>query len=452
MMSMTLTVLIVLVGVFIGLNYFQGPKLDVVIADTSSIASTSNQRVRLVASQTLARVEARQVRFEPAAKFTVTTSGTTIEIMLTEPLDFATDYTLTVSGVTSRYIDRAVTFTHSLRTPEAVVTFLDRADPLTEPGKEDAIRQVIVPDGDPVDLYRASGIEQFTRIGPSLLVVTSTPSGGGALDLIAEDGMTRERLLLGVDGVIGELQPSTTVGLVAFTVTAEVTDPLPRQSTVLYAVDLAGDHIVRAVTGLDGAPLEIFDSVIMPGGTLIAAQGVDETVTLVDLTGVAPAIPVGQFMSLRGVSPDGSQLLVGDIYSAITLTIADGTQTRLTIAPLNGTQPFIGDIVLTDQVGTRVEQLAIFDAVSGSFTSAIGFADDTQIRVIYETPGDSGSIDEFTVSPNGQYVAVATIPDVTSSVLDGAVADRRSTSIVTTIIEVATGREVRTVSGFDLSW
>ena len=99
-----------------------------------------------------------------------------------------------------------------------------------------------------------------------------------------------------------------------------------------------------------------------------------------------------------------------------------------------------------------MQQIVIFDPDAGSFTSAIAWADNTGARVIYLTPGDSGSIDDFTVSPNGQYVAVASIPDVSSSTTDAAVVDPRSTTITTTIVDVTTGREVRAVSGFDLEW
>ena len=450
--SGTLVTLFVLVAAFVGLNFFQGPKLREVIVDTGSIASASNQRIRLVANQSLAQVRDQQIQISPAAEFRATTSGTILDITLTAPLKFATDYTVTVTDVKSRFNDQDAEFTHKFRTPGSTVAFLDRADPASEPGGNDVIREVAIPDGDPVDLYRAVGIQQFARVGPSLLVVTASEAGGGAIDLVAPDGITTERLLLPVAGEVGELQSSSTVGLVAFTITSEIADPLPRQSTVLYAVDLGGDHVVRAVTGLDGAPLEILDFVVVPGGTLAAAQASDESVSLVDLTGASPAVPVGQFTTLRGVSPEGSQLLVGDIYGAVTLDLADGTQTRLPQVPLDGEQPFIGDIHLTDRAGARVQQIVIFDPDAGSFTSAIAWADNTRARVIYLTPGDSGSIDDFTVSPNGQYVAVASIPDVSTSTTDGAVVDPRSTTITTTIIDVTTGREVRAISGFDLEW
>mgnify|MGYP000412045886 FL=1 len=92
--SGTLVTLFVLVAAFVGLNFFQGPKLREVIVDTGSIASASNQRIRLVANQSLAQVRDQQIQISPAAEFRATTSGTILDITLTAPLKFATDYTV----------------------------------------------------------------------------------------------------------------------------------------------------------------------------------------------------------------------------------------------------------------------------------------------------------------------------------------------------------------------
>ena len=63
-----------------------------------------------------------------------------------------------------------------------------------------------------------------------------------------------------------------------------------------------------------------------------------------------------------------------------------------------------------------------------------------------------GSIEGFSVSPNGQYVAVNVIPDVAASVSDGYAIGAQSTSITTYFVDLATGVVVSGVAGFDESW
>ena len=69
---------------------------------------------------------------------------------------------------------------------------------------------------------------------------------------------------------------------------------------------------------------------------------------------------------------------------------------------------------------------------------------------LFSTGG--GTISDFEVSPNGQYVAVESVPNVASSVSDGYFADERSTSVTTIIVDLDTGAVVRSMQGFRLSW
>jgi hypothetical protein len=78
--------------------------------------------------------------------------------------------------------------------------------------------------------------------------------------------------------------------------------------------------------------------------------------------------------------------------------------------------------------------------------------DGTEGRVLYQTPNLAGSIENFHVSPNGQYVAIEVVPVIADSVSDGYGVDPRSTSITTVIVEIATGLVVRSVDGFALLW
>lgn len=72
--------------------------------------------------------------------------------------------------------------------------------------------------------------------------------------------------------------------------------------------------------------------------------------------------------------------------------------------------------------------------------------------VIYRTPNDVGSIERFSVSPNGQFVAIDVVPDTSQSVSDGYFYDARSMSTETVFVDIATGAVVKRVGGFSLAW
>jgi hypothetical protein len=80
------------------------------------------------------------------------------------------------------------------------------------------------------------------------------------------------------------------------------------------------------------------------------------------------------------------------------------------------------------------------------------YDDGTTSRLLYQTHADTGSIEGFSVSPNEQYVAIETIPDLGSRVSDGYAIEPRATSITTMIVDVATGKIVRGFEGFDVAW
>jgi hypothetical protein len=101
---------------------------------------------------------------------------------------------------------------------------------------------------------------------------------------------------------------------------------------------------------------------------------------------------------------------------------------------------------------TRLEQLALIAPGGTRFSSVLAVDDGTSSRLVYETPGDLGSIEGFSVSPNGQYVAVEVVPDVSQAQSDGYFLNAKAMSTETVIVDLATGAVVRSVEGFALRW
>jgi hypothetical protein len=145
--------------------------------------------------------------------------------------------------------------------------------------------------------------------------------------------------------------------------------------------------------------------------------------------------------------------VVSDVFGKIAYSLADGTETRLPSLPLAGAMTYGGDLALLGSGTARVQQVVVFDATaSGRFQSYVLSEIGSEARILFQTNDNNGSIEGFSISPNGQYLAVNVIPDYASSISDGYAVDPQSTSISTVFIDIASGNVVRSVAGFDESW
>ena len=86
------------------------------------------------------------------------------------------------------------------------------------------------------------------------------------------------------------------------------------------------------------------------------------------------------------------------------------------------------------------------------YANLIAFDDGSSSRILYRTPNDAGSIGSFVVSPNGQYLAVEVVPNVSTGTSDGYFYNAKDITTKTDIIDVATGTTVRSVVGFGIQW
>jgi len=156
-------------------------------------------------------------------------------------------------------------------------------------------------------------------------------------------------------------------------------------------------------------------------------------------------------MGLDKLSPDGSIATMTDSFGELALTLATGTTERLEPSAVEGAKAFLGSTVVLDN-GDRVQKVVVPDPSGRRFASLLVYDDGSSARILYRTPDDGGSISDFTVSPNGQYVAIETVPDASAAVSDGYFFDARATSVTTIIVDIASGAQTRSVEGFGLRW
>lgn len=448
-LAVTVAILLVVGGTFAVLDYLQGPKLSSSRVDAAKAVEQPGQQLRLFADQNLARVSKSQVTVSPRAAFAVSTAGQSIEVQFDERLDYATKYSVTVRGVTSVYQRQPQTFRSSFTTPGAELFYLDRADPVSG-GADEIIRTGLRGTGRLV-VYSAPRIEQFVAFPTLLAVVSAGADGASSLALVSLDGGAVEHIPLPGAGTIRQLRAAPAAGRLGFEFTSVGTPSGVEYDSALMTVDLTGAHTVQSIVGLDSKPLAVDDWFFLGTGDSIVAHRFDQSVLLVDPSKPRGITPLGQYAELDGGSPDGSTIVVADAVSRMTLNIATGKTSRLPVLDIGGEHAFGGRLELLGTDAARVQKVAV-PGTGDTYASLLVFESGDSARILYRTVGDRGSIADFRVSPNGQYVAISTVPDVSSSISDGYPANPQSTSVTTVFVDIPSGDLVRGVTGFDVDW
>lgn len=441
-LTVTVVALLVLCGGFLALGYAQGPKLSSAQVDTAAVVLQGGQQLRLFANQAVAQVDADQVTIVPATEFTVSTSNDVIAVQFAERLRYDTHYRVQVSGVTSPSLAQHSTLQFDFSTASPESFYLDRGSPddeIVKAGVSGSGRDVV---------YSAPGIQDFVRAGKALVVSAAGEDGANTLALVTEDGAT-EGIPLPEAGTIGQLDAATSSATVGFILVPAGGDTV--DDAALYTIDLDAERVAAPVLGLDGSPLHVLQWFFVPGTANLVALTVERTLVYVDAES-GTALPLGQFQSLLSVAPDGQSVVVTDAFGPLVVAIADGSQERLALSPLDGTDgadTFTGATELLSS-GGRISKAVVVEG--GRYAVVLLLDDGTTSSILYRTVDDAGSIEDFSVSPNGQYVAVEVVPDQSVSTEDGYEVNGRSTSITTLIIEIDSGSQPRSVEGFDWRW
>ena len=444
---MTVVVLALLVGTFVVLGFTQGPKLSSAQIDVGGVVAQSGQQLRLFANQAVATVDAEQVTVTPDAAATVSTSGDVIAVQFDEPLNYGTRYTVEVRDVTSVYVDHPATFNYTFETGSPAIHYLDRASAGSD--ADDEIIATRILDTDRTVLFAAPRIQDYAEFDTATAVVTLGDDDLSELSLVNSQGNV-EPLTLPGDGIIENLHASQT-GVLGFTFTSAGPTPEREFSDTLFSVDLNNSRIIQPVAGIDGNPMQVLDWEFIPVTGEIIAQSLDQSLFRLDPAVPGVILPLGQYLEFGTIASDGSAITVADPFGQVALSLVDGSIERLEASPLDGLLPSGGAVQVLPS-GDRIQRVAIFDSESGRFRSELVYDDGTQSRELFGTIDDAGSIESFTVSPNSEYVAVETVPNVAASVSDGYPVGARSTTVTTVFVEIATGAVIKSVEGFRPTW
>ncbi len=439
--------LAIVAAVFLLLGSLQGPKLSSAIVDPVRVTEQAGQQLRLFANQPLGEVTPDQVTVTPAAEVSVTVQGDLMVVQFDQRLRFGTEYVVEVRDVSAPSRDATTTFTHRFTTAPGGVLYLDRGDDTDE-----VLRAPLDGTGRGEVVHAAPGIQRIASIETVVVVARDAPGGTSVLESVASDGGVQQlRLPEGVriDRLIAP--PSgTLLGLVLTTVDPE-SSAAPLQGA-LAVVDLAGPGIAVIVAGLDGEPITTLDAAFLPDATTLIVHAFDQSLLRVELTEPPLALPVGQIPEMYAVSTDGTRITGSDAFGGVVVDLTTGEESRLDPSLVEGELAFGGEAILTS-TELRIQKVAVADVVTGAVRVLLVADDGTgTARVLLRTVDDRGSIGDFTISPNDQYVAVEVTPSVEDAVADARPVNVRATSVTTVIVDIESGAVVRTLEGFSPIW
>lgn len=433
---------------FLGIAVLQGPKLTDAQLDTTAAITRADQSARLFFNQPLVALAADQVSVSPAVGVTVATEGDLVTVQFDAPLLYGTDYTITMTDVRSQALPTPATVEYHFTTPSPRPYVLDRADPAV--GGSDAIVRISLTGSDREVIFEAPAIESFAVTGQVLAVSSRAGEGTSRLQLVSLSDGAVEDVRLPAPGQITGLAAADVGAVLGFTFTPQVRGDDALGGREVLLLDLEKGRTLTPVGDLGGSPLPVTDWVFIAGSSSLLAQGLEQTTYVVGSEPGSEPTPLGRFSEIVSVAQDGQSFLARDALGAVSVSLVDGSQTRVEPSLIQGGMPFVGQAEVLPS-GDIIEKAAL-QTTDGRFVVIVAVDDGTEGRVLYQTPNLAGSIENFHVSPNGQYVAIEVVPVIADSISDGYSVDPRSTSITTVIVEIATGLVVRSVDGFALLW
>jgi len=456
-----LTGLLVLCVGLVAANVLNGPRLTGADIDTTAVVTSANQRLVLGTNQQLAEIGRDQVSVSPASVVDVSTRNDSVVIVFTQPLAYATDYTVNVRDVRGQSVDRSSTLTVSFRTDEPPLYLLSRSP--VRPGETtkapDRILRTTVGSAETSVAFSAPYIQSFVPVGDEFVVVTLTDDLTNELLLVDPDGRAAELTLPGT-GTVRDLQASPTSNTMGFRFSSPRGAAATPYDNTLFLLDL-NRGTVDTVASLDGKPVQAIAWGFMANRAEIVAQLFDTTLLLIDpraASGTRP-IPIGQFPNLDAFAPDGERIAVSDQTSQYILDLKAGTEAAIVPRDVAGTSPYTAELrFLAGGAGPGgagyVQRLAEFDQTTGRVRQSIVLVsgNPASSREVYAPVLPNETIVGFAVSPNDQYLAIQTVPNSQTQVSDGYPVDPQATTATTVFVDISTGVITRSVVGIDATW
>jgi hypothetical protein len=436
-------VLVVAGGAGAAVTVSQGPRVTGVQVDPAAAVAASGARVIVTTTQALQKVDASQVEVDPATPFTVDTSGRSVGLRFTLPLQDDADYTVRIRDVQGVGGGPTGQLEERFRTPPLQTYLLQRGG-----GQGDTILRTGL-DGEATPVFSDAHIEDF-RVTASHLVVSVLDGDTAQLIATDLDGSDPRELPLPGDGFVSNLQAADRGERIGYTFSDASLGASGGRESVLFTTSLAaGAADPPTEIALPGDEARVAEWRFVPDTDSILALTFDGRLLLAAGDG-SNASPLGNALGIEGIARGSSQAVVERLEGRQVIDLADGTDAPLVDATGEDGVPSAVTPVPGDAAGT-LRTFAEVSATSTVLGTRIAHvADDGTVSTLLDVGPDVGVL-QTCASPSGRYAAVLLAPDAAANPYDRyrlPVPER----VETRIIEIATGQEVVGFGGFDLSW
>ncbi|MFT4124392.1 MAG: Ig-like domain-containing protein, partial [Microbacteriaceae bacterium] len=443
-----LLVLAVVAGALAVTTALTGPRLRSAALDASA-TTRSDAQLRLTLDLPPATIAAEDVEVSPDVTVSAEVSGSVVVLTFAAPLRADTRYTVTLAGVRSRYGSPAADIRYRFTTDTAELYYLDRSsDPDTV--YRAGLGAAGTSDAGYTAVYTAPTIDAFVHVG-SILVVAAESDGESSLAVVDIASGASAAVELPTTGVVSRLVAADSGTVVAAVFTSDDAEVGPLYDAALFTVDFA-TSVLDEVAGLSGQVEHVDGIAAVPGSTAFAVHTDAGDTALVDPSASASGYtPLGSFTEFDGVATDGGSVIVGDAAGTIELSLADGSQTRLQPSPIDGVEPYGGQLLMLRD-GVRIQRVAIPDPDSGLFSTEVVRDDGSVSTPLYGQDADAGEVLDMSVSANDQYLVLEIDPDADDLSRDGYLVDPRPTDVQIVVLDAETGESLRFAAGGAVGW
>lgn len=453
--AVTIAVLVLLVTGLAAVNFNQGPRLATAEINLDASVVRGNPRLLLTANQPLAAVAAGQVTVSPETQISTSVTDRALTVEFSGSLHYNTTYTVTVTDVASTTQNATATLDYEFTTPDIDIYALQRDSRVDDAGakRPDTVRRTTLQgrgDGDIV--FSAPRIQQYVALENHLAAVTLAEDDTPTLEVVSFSGGENVQVPVPSAGVIENLAASPSKYLIAYTFTSAPAAEGRRYDRTPFVYDLTEHSGLPAeVTEVDGLPMTVMDLGFVPERTSLVVQNAGQALFLIDMLGDAVLTPLGEHDEMRGFVPGTRTLVVADADEGSTIDLADGAVTSLHLAPsLLDESAFPGKLVLLNERGRYARLFLEETGDSNQLASRITVTDAGDSSIAFMPASDSSSVRDFCVSPNGQYLAVETIP--AAGLGDDYLTLPAFSGMTTFLVDLDRGTSSRSVSGFLPNW
>ncbi|MGK9148534.1 hypothetical protein KXS11_12980 [Plantibacter flavus] len=454
LLAIVLVALVVIGGGAAVVGLTQGPKLVRTVVDPAGLVESRGQRVVLAVNQPVVPLDAEAASIEPAADFELSTGDDGITLVFPEPLAYATDYRITVSGVTGTGGGPAATLSAGFTTPAVEGYSLVRnqaVDGASATKPDDEIVRFQLGEGTPEAVYQAERIQEFATIGDSLIVVDQDASGLSRIQVVDSTDGSVEQVDLPIGGMVTSLQTAPAQGRVGFLFTEQSFGRDGGDNLTLYSFELRAGKptAVGRVGGIDGEAVQAAEWAFVPRTSSMLVRTVDNSLELLDPAETSAPVLLGRAALISSFIPGTTKVVIEQIDGVVVLDLATG-QSEPFVLPSVAPTEIPGQLVaLSASLSARI--YADYDREAGTTEQRVLAIKDGATAELYR-PDDGTVIWSLCASPNAEYVAMVVVPDFASAGFDGYANAPMPNGPRIDVVEARTGKLVGSQPGFDLSW